>query len=60
MEMKDYLVGDVRDSVRYIEKMSRGGLSKMPPLIITCAITGGLHCRSVRTPFVACGADSSF
>lgn len=43
MEMKDYLVGDVRDSVRYIEKMSRGGLSKMPPLIITCAITGGLH-----------------
>ncbi len=43
MELKDYLVGDVRDSVRYIEKMSRGGLSKMPPLIITCAITGGLH-----------------
>ena len=43
MEIKDYLVGDVRDSVRYVEKMSRGGLSKMPPLIITCAITGGLH-----------------
>ena len=43
MEMKEYLVGDVRDSVRYIENMSRGGLSKLPPLIITCAITGGLH-----------------
>lgn len=43
MELKEYLVGDVRDSVRYIEKMSRGGLSKLPPLIITCAITGGLH-----------------
>ena len=43
MELKEYLVGDVRDSVRYIEKMSRWGLSKLPPLIITCAITGGLH-----------------
>lgn len=43
MELKEYLVGDVRDSVRYIENMSRGGLSKLPPLIITCAITGGLH-----------------
>ena len=43
MELKEYLVGDVRDSVRYIEKMSRGGLSKLPPLIIACAITGGLH-----------------
>ena len=43
MELKEYLVGDVRDSVRYIEKMSRGGLSKLPPVIITCAITGGLH-----------------
>ena len=43
MELKEYLVGDVRDSVRYIEKMSRGGLSKLPPLIITCAITGGLQ-----------------
>ena len=43
MEMKDYYVGDIREPVRYIEKMSRGGLSKMPPLIITCAITGGLH-----------------
>ena len=43
MELKEYMVGAVRDSVGYIEKMSRGGLSKMPPLIITCAITGGLH-----------------
>lgn len=41
--MKNYYVGDVRDSIRYVEKISRGGLSKMPPLIITCAITGGLH-----------------
>lgn len=43
MAIKDFYVGDVRDSVRYIEKMSRGGVSKMPPLIVTCAITGGLH-----------------
>lgn len=48
MELKEYLVGDVRDSVRYIEKMSRGGLSKMPPLIITCAITGGLHGKELN------------
>lgn len=41
--LSNYYAGDVRDSVRYIEKMSRGGLSKFPPLIITCAITGGLH-----------------
>ncbi|MCD8324479.1 MAG: hypothetical protein LUC32_05965 [Clostridiales bacterium] len=40
MEVKDYLVGDMRDPDRYIAMMSRGGLSKMPPLIITCAITG--------------------
>lgn len=41
--LSGYYVGDVRSSVRYIEKMSRSGLSKFPPLIITCAITGGLH-----------------
>ena len=48
MELKEYLVGDVRDSVRYIENMSRGGLSKLPPLIITCAITGGLHWKEAN------------
>lgn len=51
MELKEYLVGDVRDSVRYIEKMSRGGLSKLPPLIITCAITGGLHGKGGKPQF---------
>ncbi len=46
--MENYYVGDVRDSIRYIEKMSRGGLSKFPPLIITCAITGGLHGKELN------------
>jgi len=41
--MKDYLVGDMREPYKYIEKMSRGGLSEFPPLIVTCAITGGIH-----------------
>ena len=29
MELKEYLVGDVRDSVRYIENMSRGGAEQV-------------------------------
>ena len=41
--MTDYLVGDMREPYKYIEKMCRGGLSEFPPLIISCAITGGLH-----------------
>ncbi len=39
MELKEYLVGDVRDSVRYIENMSRGGAEQALPLIITCALS---------------------
>lgn len=46
--MEDYLIGSVRDSFTYIDKMSRGGLSKFPPLIISCAITGGLHGAEVN------------
>lgn len=48
MAIQDFYVGDVRDTVRYIEKMSRGGVTKMPPLIVTCAITGGLHGKELN------------
>ena len=37
------ITNEYRDAVGYASKVARSGLSKMPPLIITCAITGGLH-----------------
>lgn len=46
--MENYYVGEVRDSIKYLEKMTCGGLSKFPPLIITCAITGGLHGKELN------------
>lgn len=41
--LKNYLLGDYREVMSYAEQMSKYGLSKMPPLIISCAITGGQH-----------------
>lgn len=41
--MNDYLIQDIRNMNKYTSKMMRSGLSKMPPLIITCAVTGGNH-----------------
>lgn len=43
MEMKDYYVGAIRSSADYARLVNRGGIDNFPPLIITCAITGGLH-----------------
>lgn len=40
-EVKNYLIQDYRDCDTYCRMVSKYGLSKMPPLIITCAITGG-------------------
>lgn len=40
-ELKNYLLGDYRDMMKRAEQLQRYGLSKMPPLIITCAVTGG-------------------
>lgn len=37
------LTNELRNTLNYAEHVSRNGLSKMPPLIISCAITGGLH-----------------
>ncbi|MEG1987793.1 MAG: 3-keto-5-aminohexanoate cleavage protein [Oscillibacter sp.] len=34
---------DLRNTMNYAAHVSRYGLTKMPPLIISCAITGGLH-----------------
>ena len=40
-ELKNYLLGDYRDMMRRIEHTHRYGAAKLPPLIITCAVTGG-------------------
>ncbi|MGD9569955.1 MAG: 3-keto-5-aminohexanoate cleavage protein [Sedimentibacter sp.] len=42
-ENKDYYVGNMRNVENYTEKISKRGLSQFPPLIISCAITGGAH-----------------
>lgn len=42
-EIKDYLLGDYSDTVKYVEKMQKGALAAFPPLIIACALTGGFH-----------------
>lgn len=41
--MSDYLVGDYRDALSYVEKIYRGGLEGFAPAIITCAITGSFQ-----------------
>lgn len=40
---ESYLIGGYNDTVEYMQKMSKYGLYKFPPLIVSCAITGGLH-----------------
>ena len=41
-ELKEgFLLDDYKDSVDYLARLYRGGLSAFPPLIISCAITGG-------------------
>jgi len=40
-DLKNVLGLEYRDTLTYAQKVSRYGLSKMPPLIITCSITGG-------------------
>lgn len=42
-EFKNYMVGDYRDDYTYAERVARNGLAKMSPVIITCAITGGIQ-----------------
>ena len=42
-ELKNYMLGDYRSILKYSEQINRYGLSKLPPLIISCAITGAQH-----------------
>lgn len=41
MYNKDYLMENLADPRRYCEQFMKYGLTKMPPVIIGCAITGG-------------------
>ena len=45
---KEWYLGEVRDTVKRAEKMSKYGLYGMPPAILSCAITGGMHTKSVN------------
>lgn len=46
--LKDFLLGDYRETMEYVRKIERNGLTKFPPLIITCAIAGGMHGKEVN------------
>lgn len=50
-DLKNYLLGDYRDVLTYSKMLERNGLTKMTPLIITCAITGGMHGKE-STPYL--------
>ena len=39
---------EYRDSIGYATRVARSGLTKMPPVILSCAITGGLHGAEVN------------
>ena len=41
----EWYLGEVRDTVRRAEKMSKFGLSAYPPAILSVAITGGMHTK---------------
>jgi 3-keto-5-aminohexanoate cleavage enzyme len=46
--MENYLVGDYRNTLDYVERISRGGLENFPPAIISCAITGSFQGKEVN------------
>ncbi len=43
------ITNEYRDSIGYAERIARSGLTKMPPVIISCAITGGIHGAEVNS-----------
>ena len=47
-ELDGYLLHEYRDTADYVTKISRGGLSDFPPLIISCAITGANQGKEVN------------
>jgi 3-keto-5-aminohexanoate cleavage enzyme len=38
---EQYYIEDVNDTKKYLKMLQKGGLSEFPPLIVSCAITGG-------------------
>ena len=42
-ELTGYVPGEYNNERVYAQKVARYGLTKMPPVIVSCAITGGLH-----------------
>lgn len=45
---KEWYVGDVRDTVKRAEKMSKYGLYGFPPAVLSVAITGGMHTKKAN------------
>lgn len=41
--MKDWYVGSFRDDYTYTQMVNRAGIDAFPPVIVTCAVTGGVH-----------------
>lgn len=50
-DLKNYLLGDYRETMDYVKRVERNGLTKFSPLVITCAITGGMHGKE-STPYL--------
>ncbi|SMC82661.1 3-keto-5-aminohexanoate cleavage protein [Papillibacter cinnamivorans] len=42
-DLKKEVLGDYRETMEYAGRLARSGLTKMTPVIISCAITGGIH-----------------
>jgi len=47
-ELSNYYVEDINDKKNYLNLLQKSGLSKFPPLIISCAITGGNQGKEVN------------
>ena len=46
--MSNYLLGDYRDTLTYLERTCKGGMEAFHPAIITCAITGSFQGKEVN------------
>lgn len=46
--MEQYLLGDYREALSYVEKVYRGGMENFAPAIITCAITGSFQGKEIN------------
>ena len=45
---KEWYLGEIRETVKKAEKMSKYGLYNFPPAILSCAITGGMHTKKAN------------